>query len=74
MPSGTTSGKGVYLTVYPSSHPNMDTVFVALNVVNPELVSMKSNNKLVQNITTHNNQQQQLFNIYYYYFYFILYT
>ena len=26
-PSGTTSGKGVYLTVYPSSHPNKHLVF-----------------------------------------------
>ena len=25
MPSGTPSDKGVYLTVYPSSRPNMDT-------------------------------------------------
>ena len=23
------SGKGLYLTVYPSSRPNMDTVFIA---------------------------------------------
>ena len=26
LPSGTPSGEGVYLTVYPSSCPNMDTV------------------------------------------------
>ena len=26
-PSGTPSGKGLYLTVYPSSRPNMDTIF-----------------------------------------------
>ena len=26
LPSGTPSGKGFYLTVYPSSHPNTDTV------------------------------------------------
>ena len=26
LPSGTSSGKGLYLTVYPSSRPNTDTV------------------------------------------------
>ena len=26
-PPGAPSGKGVYLTVYPSSRPNMDTIF-----------------------------------------------
>ena len=26
LPSGTHSGKELYLTVYPSSHPNTDTV------------------------------------------------
>ena len=26
LPSGTPSDKGLYLTVYPSSRPNMDTV------------------------------------------------
>ena len=31
LPSGTPSGKGLYLTVYPSSRPNMDTVGSRLN-------------------------------------------
>ena len=26
LPSGTSSGKGLYLTVYPSSHPNTDRI------------------------------------------------
>ena len=30
LPSGTPSGKGVYLTVYPSSRPNTDTVYPML--------------------------------------------
>ena len=28
LPSGIPSGKGVYLTVYPSSRPNTDTVWL----------------------------------------------
>ena len=29
LPSGTPSGKGVYLTVYTSSHPNTDTIQIS---------------------------------------------
>ena len=34
-PSGTPSGKGLYLTVYPSSRPNTDAITKSLNVTGP---------------------------------------
>ena len=35
VPSGTPSGGGVYLTIYPSSRPNTDTVYHSLPLGNP---------------------------------------
>ena len=58
-PSGTPSGKGLYLTIYPSSRPNTDTVYPSSRPnTNTILIFLRSTHYLFKNCSFHTIFQQ----------------